>query len=124
MEDVSIGSYHRVPQLLQFIHHPIGPFAFASLSALFKAFLTIGRSGFQHGVNDGKNLPGQRNRCPLRSFPLFHFPVPAGKVQLAVRSHDPCSFTKHAFQIGIALIDMNALSLTGTLIVAGTKSRL
>lgn len=73
MEDVSIGSYHRVPQLLQFIHHPIGPFAFASLSALFKAFLTIGRSGFQHGVNDGKNLPVNAIVARFAPFRCFTF---------------------------------------------------
>ena len=73
--------------------------------------------------SDGKDLPSQRNRCPLRSLPLFHFPVPAGKIQLAVRCHDPRDLAQHALQIRIAFIDMDALSFTSTLVVAWTQSR-
>ena len=36
------------------IYQAVCTFPFASQSALFKAFLIIGSSGFQHGVDDGK----------------------------------------------------------------------
>lgn len=78
---------------------------------------------FQHSADDGKDLTGQRNRCPLRSLPLFHLPVPTGKVQLAVRCHAPCDLAQHALQIGIAFVDMDALPLTCALVIAGTQSR-
>ena len=120
LEEVSARCYHHIAQLLQFIYQPVGAFPFAPQSTLFKTFLTIGRAGFQQSVDDGKNLPGQRNRCPLRSFPLLHLPVPTGKIQLPVRCHDPCNLAEHALQVGITLVDMDTLPLACTLVVAGT----
>ena len=118
----SAWCHHKVPQLLQFVHHTAGPFALTLFSADLKTVFVVWRTCLQHRVNQRQQFASQSNRCTFSALPLFYPPVPTGEVQASFSGDDPSDFAEHAFQVRISLIDMGALAFSGTLVVTGTQT--
>ena len=85
----SVWCHHKVSQLLQFVHHAVGPFALTLFSAGLKTFFVVWRTCFQHCVNQRQQLASQRNRCTFSALPLFYPPVPTREVQSPLSRDDP-----------------------------------
>ena len=98
--------------------HPVCSLALALLTPIFIAFVIVGSSRFQHGIDHYKQFTGQGNRSPFGTLLLLYPPVPVCEISVPFSGDHPGNLTEHALKIGIALVDMNAFSLACALIVA------
>ena len=118
----SAWCHHKVPQLLQFVHHTAGPFALTLFSADLKTVFVVWRTCLQHRVNQRQQFASQSNRCTFSALPLFYPPVPTGEVQASFSGDDPSYLTEHTLQIRITFVNVSTLAFSGTLVVTGTQT--
>ena len=119
----SAWCHHKVPQLLQFVHHTAGPFALTLFSADLKTVFVVWRTFLQHRVNQRQQFASQSNRCTFSALPLFYPPVPTGEVQASFSGDDPSHLAEHTLQIRITFVNVSTLAFSGTLVVTGTQTR-
>ena len=100
----SAWCHHKVPQLLQFVHHTAGPFALTLFSADLKTVFVVWRTCLQHRVNQRQQFASQSNRCTFSALPLFYPPVPTGEVQASFSGDDPSHLAEHTLQIRITFV--------------------
>ena len=118
----SAWCHHKVPQLLQFVHHTAGPFALTLFSADLKTVFVVWRTCLQHRVNQRQQFASQSNRCTFSALPLFYPPVPTGEVQASFSGDDPSHLAEHTLQIRITFVNVSTLAFSGTLVVTGTQT--
>ena len=118
----SAWCHHKVPQLLQFVHHTAGPFALTLFSADLKTVFVVWRTCLQHRVNQRQQFASQSNRCTFSALPLFYPPVPTGEVQASFSGEIPSHLAEHTLQIRITFVNVSTLAFSGTLVVTGTQT--
>jgi len=93
---------------------------FIDVLTLMSNVYGIGSVRFQHGIDHYKQFAGQGNRSPFGTLMLLYPSVPVCEISVPFSGDDPGNLTEYALKIGIALVDLNAFSLSCTLIVART----